>query len=1133
MTSVPAGLPTEGPDRERRLNEAIAAYLEAVERGEAPDRAAILGRAPDLEAELASFFANLDHLERLSPAILPFPASTQQLPPADPPAPSGAVDPPRSIPGPVRYFGDYEILDVLARGGMGIVYRARQVSLDRTIALKMTREGRSASPEDLVRFRLEAGAVALLDHPNIVPIYESGEHEGYHYYSMKLVEGGDLAAWMGRFRGDFRASARLMATVARAVHYAHRRGILHRDLKPANIMLAGRAADPPDRLIPVVADFGLAKHLGSAESHGLTTSGSVVGTPGYMAPEQAEGKSRSASTAVDIHALGAILFEMLAGRPLFRGETVVATLQLIREAEAPRLRSIDPLIPRDLETIVATCLRKSPEDRYPSAEALAEDLERWLDDRPIRARPASIAERAARWARRRPAVAASLALAAVATIATALAIRGHATAARAESERDAEATRRVQAEAGLGEAAKSSAFELVAAAERAWEGDDPSSADEWLDRCPEPHRGWEWYHLRRRFHSELLTLRGHNGFLCAASFKPNGEQVACVGEPAGLFLWDAQAGRAIRHIPGHDGLSYGLAFDRSGTRLAVARPGGWLGVYELKDGSTLASFQAHRGWAAAVAFSEDGTKLASSGQDGIVRLWDLAASPWPSTAASGRTFRGHAGPVFGVALSADGRRIASAGDDGAVRIWSIADPGDVAERVLRGHAGVVRAVTFHPSEPVLASAGEDRVVRVWDIETGSERLRFGDFGNRVDGLAYSPDGRRIATACLDRSVRVWDARTGELQATFHGHAAPVFSVRFSPDGSRLASASQDACVKVWDLRNEPGSRLLAEVPHAGAESDRPGWVGGLAFHPSGVELAVGGVRRSLVVWNPRSGAIRRDPHTGWPATLSVRYSPEGQRLAVAGTDRVLRILDATTLDEIASAEDYNEGIASLAFHPSGKVLATGGGDPLRVVQEPSGKMPSADGRPRSITLRDPATGSPLRTLSGHVGSIHALAYTRKGDRLISAGSDGLIRVWDHGSGRLVRTLNVTEAGGPVHALAVSPDGRILASAGAGKVIELWDLETGRRLRTLAGHSNWILALTFHPDGSRLASAGGDRTIRIWDPETGREALTLRGHRDRVHGLAFSPDGRVLASASADGAVRVWEAEDRPTGEAMH
>ena len=300
---------------------------------------------------------------------------------------------------PGRFFGDYEILGELARGGMGIVYRARQVSLNRPVALKMIAAGQLATPAQVQRFRLEAEAAARLDHPNIVPIYEVGEHQAQHFYSMKLIEGGTMANCESR-QADSAAAptevsashggraqprklsgqsaiASLLAKVARAVHYAHQRGVLHRDLKPTNILL-----DPQGQ--PHVTDFGLAKLF--EEESSLTQTVAVLGTPAYMAPELASGKAAEATTAADIYSLGAILYELLTGRPPFRAATALETMRLAVEREPPPPRTLDPRIARDLEIISLQCLEKDPVRRYSSAQSLAEDLEHWLAGEPIRAR---------------------------------------------------------------------------------------------------------------------------------------------------------------------------------------------------------------------------------------------------------------------------------------------------------------------------------------------------------------------------------------------------------------------------------------------------------------------------------------------------------------------------------------------------------------------------------------------------------------------------------------------------------------------------------------------------------------------------------------------------------------------------
>lgn len=690
MASLPAYLPGNDSEREERLHEAIAAYLEAIETGAAPDRDLLLEREPELADELAMFFANQDHLGRLAgpprarsgeplcddgeallddrtdivPEILPYPVARE-----------AEVDPRRRA---FRYFGDYELLGVIARGGMGIVYRARQVSLNRVLALKMIRAGRLASPDDLMRFRLEAEAASHLDHPNIVPIYEVGEHQGHHYFSMKLLDGGNLAVQAERFRDDPRAAGRLMATVARAVHYAHQRGILHRDLKPANILLSGSPDDPPDRLSPVVTDFGLAKRVEAPDAGGLTSSGSILGTPSYMAPEQAEGRRESITTAVDIHALGAILYELSVGKPPFRGDSVLEILRQVREQEPVRPRSIDPRVPRDLETIILKCLEKSPSRRYHSAEALAADLDRWLANMPIQARPATPLERLVKWARLRPAAAAAIALAGCAALATALAIRGLVSTARLQTdiERAGRALntathKRLEAESQLVDVEDDTYFKQLSAAELAWQTNDPERADDLLDRCPIRLRGWEWYHLHRRFHSDPQTFKGHSGLLCGVSFKPDGSQLACAAETTGFLLWETASDRIVRRIPAHEATIYGLAFNRAGTRMASAEASGQVQLWDLTTGANLGALRGHEGWISGVAFSGDGAVLASSGQDGTIRLWNLRQTSAAENEQPARILRGHTGPVFGVAFSPDGASLASAGQDGTVRLWDL------------------------------------------------------------------------------------------------------------------------------------------------------------------------------------------------------------------------------------------------------------------------------------------------------------------------------------------------------------------------------------------------------------------------------------------------------------------------------
>jgi tetratricopeptide (TPR) repeat protein/tRNA A-37 threonylcarbamoyl transferase component Bud32 len=398
-------MPVPEPDddsRQDELDEVLAEYMVRVDRGEFVDRARFIAEHSDFAEALRSYFEGSDDLQRMAAPGPTLRDSERTLFAWEREPVAGArVKPERHV----RYFGDYELVEEIARGGMGVVYKARQVSLNRPVALKMIVDGRLASSVDVQRFRVEAEAAANLDHPNIVPIYEVGEHLGHHYFSMKLIEGGSLDRNAARLAGDQRVVARLVATIARTVHYAHQRGILHRDLKPANILI-----DAEGR--PHLTDFGLARPID--ESATLTSGGGIAGTPSYMAPEQAIGPRRALTTAADVYGIGAILYELLAGHPPFRGGSAVEIMWRVVERPPDGIRARHRTVHRDLETICLKCLEKAPERRYGSAEALAEDLERWLAHEPIRARRSTLRERLVKWVRREPKLAALTAVSAAA-----------------------------------------------------------------------------------------------------------------------------------------------------------------------------------------------------------------------------------------------------------------------------------------------------------------------------------------------------------------------------------------------------------------------------------------------------------------------------------------------------------------------------------------------------------------------------------------------------------------------------------------------------------------------------------------------------------------------------------------------
>jgi hypothetical protein len=447
------------------------------------------------------------------------------------------------VPGArVRYLGDYEILEEVARGGMGIVYRAQQISLKRQVALKMILDGHLASPDEVQRFKAEAETAGNLDHPNIVPIYEVGAYENQHYYSMKWIAGPSVASQVRDLLQQPGKTAGLLAMVARAVYHAHERGILHRDLKPANILLDEQGN-------PQITDFGLAKSLREAiGNEALTRSGAILGTPDYMAPEQARGE-KGLTLAVDIYALGAILYECLTGQPPFRNDNPLDTLLQVRNEEPIPPRRLNPAVPRDLETICLKCLGKDPRQRYHSAAELADDLDRFRQGMPIRARRVGTMERIRKWIRRRPAVAALaacmllLAFLALGMVLrqwrVAVEMRQAAQRLRAqEAQREREAAQaREEAERRLQQVQTLEYIRNLTEAQRAFEEKKALRAADLLKDCPEKLRGWEWHYLHRQSQFELPSLRGH--------------------KEGTVRVWDASTGKELRTLEGPAGAARG------------------------------------------------------------------------------------------------------------------------------------------------------------------------------------------------------------------------------------------------------------------------------------------------------------------------------------------------------------------------------------------------------------------------------------------------------------------------------------------------------------------------------------------------------------------------------------------------
>jgi serine/threonine protein kinase len=640
----------------------------------------------------------------------------------------------------------YELLAELGRGGMGVVYKVRHKVLSRVVALKMILVGGHAGDADLARFLSEAETVAQLQHPGIVQLFEFGQHGGLPYFTLEFIPGGTLAGRLRSAAMSPQEVARVVEKLARGMHYAHQRGIVHRDLKPANVLMGPDGA-------PKITDFGLVKRTEVGD--GLTATGAVMGTPSYMAPEQAGGRGKEVGPAADIYALGAILYECLTGRPPFRAATKLDTLMQVLSDEPVPPRQRHPRVPRDLDTICLKCLEKDPRRRYPSAEALADDLRRYLSHEPIVARRTGIWEQTVKFARRQPLIATLLTCASLGVL-IGLFIQWQFSSKLIDISSLSLAPARTTAPA------------LPAVRNP---GEVPYPPREVIDR----------------------TLAGFAYRVWCVAFSPDGKRLAAGGDEPVVRVWDDPLTNPLPQVlQGHSDSVYGLAFAPNGSLLATGSGDRTVKVWDASSRLVKRTLAGHRRRVLAVAFSHDGKLLASAGDDEVIKLWD------PESGELVRELAGHTDAVYGLAFGAEGR-LASVSHDRTVILWD-ATQGRCLHQ-LSGHDQVVRAVTLSPDGATVASAGWDGAVRLWNATTGQVLDHLGPLNpqspKKINSLAFSPDGKLLFTA-EERELNMWDvqARQPAPGKVSGGPYGIISCVTVSPDGKAIAFAGWDRLVRI-------------------------------------------------------------------------------------------------------------------------------------------------------------------------------------------------------------------------------------------------------------------------------------------------------------------------------------------------
>ncbi len=1043
--------------------------------------------------------------------------ASDQNPPQDPPPEREHIEwalrqargaegtpPPANVPTPER-IGHYRIVRVIGSGGMGTVYEAEQDSPQRAVALKVIKS-QFASKSSLRRFEYESQILARLRHPAVAQIYEAGTHRDGEttvpFFAMEYIPHAkpitDYATGNGL---GTRERLQLFGQVCAAVHHGHKKGIIHRDLKPGNILVDAQGQVK-------IIDFGVARSTDAdiALTTLRTDVGQLIGTLQYMSPEQVKADPNDLDLRSDVYALGVVLYELLCEHLPYdiRGAAIYEAGRIIREQPPTRLSTVSKALRGDIETVALKALEKDRERRYQSADELRRDIENYLADSPITARPPSAAYQLRLFARKNKALFAAVAsifvvLTTATIISTKLYLSTDVARLAARRAQQAETTQRKLAERREREAFRFAYAARFKAAEQSWRSGNVNHGQalltQMLPQADQPDlRGFGWYFLWKRCNQVESTLSGHVDDVTCLAFTPNGMTLASASLSGGIYLWDVRTGERIATLQEYTQPVLSLAFSPKGETLASIERGQQIHLWHVSERRRVKALHHNRGAnVPGLAFCSDGTSLVTGTTCGAI-IWNIAEE-------KERLFVGPT-PRYTRSMFISRKRplLAMLHSHNYLSVWNI-ESGSLTSTISAGDIDLT-AVAFGSQNGVFAVGYRNGSISILDSADGRHRQTWRLFAQSISALRFSSDGTQLAAGSENGLFQIFDAQHGMEASHASGHKQFIGAVEFSPDGTHVATGSGDRSLRLWKLSD------LDRTSQIGRHDSS---VRSLSLSPDGEHLLVG-TDNDLSLWDSKTNALEQ---TNMPASehiARVRYAPDGKAVSYLTHNGMVETFGRATTSGLLLAHLSRHPASTFAFSPDGRHLATG----------------HSDG---TIRIRERLSNQASTILRGHDLVVNDLVFCADGSVLVSRESHRII-LWDLRRNERLHTFDGFT--NPVQAMALSPDGKYLATTSAfwdksrvgirtwfPGALRVWGTERKELVAELGGLGSPGTALAFSPDQSTLAVGTLRGEIELFSTLTWEQTTILTGHSNEVTELAFSHDGRTLISGSLDSTHRIW------------